>query len=123
MSHFTRVKTQLRDMEVVKRALADLGYIVGEGEVRGYANQVATAEFVVKMDGGFDIGFRKDNGLVTMVADMWGLKINRDEFLSKLAQRYAYLTILDQAAQQGWQVAGEEIQEDGSVRLVMQRWN
>lgn len=123
MSHFTRVRTQLRDLDTVKRALADLGYVVGEGSVRGYANQIADADLVVKLDGGYDIGFRKEGELVSVVADFWGLKINREQFVAKVSQRYAYLTILDQAAEQGWQMTVDEVQPDGSVRLVMQRWS
>lgn len=123
MSHFTRVQTQLRDIDTVHRALIELGYSVVEGKVRGYGNQQAQADIVVKLEGGYDIGFRKAGGVITLVADMWGLKVERDQFLAQVSQKYAYFTILDQATQQGWQIAGEEVQTDGSVKLIMQRWS
>ena len=69
MSHFTKVRTQLQDLDTVKRALVDLGYIVTEGTVRGYSGQAATAPVVVTTDTGFDIGFRQDGTRVQMVAD------------------------------------------------------
>lgn len=123
MSHFTRVRTLLQDLDTVKRALVDLGFDVTEGTVRGYSGQVASAPVVVKLESGFDIGFKQDSGRVQMIADFWGLKIDREQFLSKLTQRYAYLTVVDQAAQQGWQLAADEVQQDGSIRIVMQRWS
>lgn|SRR5574341_1757021 len=122
MSHFTRVRTQLRDIETVRRALADLGYDVTDGAVRGHGGQQTEADLVIKMDNGYDIGFRLEEGTVSLVADFWGLRIRREAFLQKVAQKYAYLTVLDQAGQQGWQTVTEEVQQDGSIRLVMQRW-
>jgi len=122
MSHFTRVRTQLRNIDTVKQALEDLGYTVAEGKVRGYQGQLENADLVVNVGTNYDIGFRRDGENVTMVADFWGLRINKDQFLKQVSQRYAYLTVLDQAQSQGWQNVAEEVQADGSIRLVMQRW-
>jgi hypothetical protein len=124
MSHFSRVKTQLRDIATVQQVLEDLGYTVETGDVRGYSSQRAKADIVVRTDKNYDIGFyQQDDGSVAMIADFWGLSIDRDQFLEKITQRYAYLTVVEQAAEQGWQIAEEEVQEDGSLRLVMQRWS
>ncbi len=123
MSHFSRIRTQLRDLTTVKRVLEDLGYTVVEnGIVRGYGAQQTTADLVVRTDARYDIGFRSEGGQVVMVADLWGLRIDRERFLKEVSQRYAYLTVLDQAHAQGWQTVEEELQEDGSIRLVIQRW-
>lgn len=122
MSHFTRVRTQLRNLDTVKQAIKDLGYSVADGGVRGYGGQQAPADLVVKLDDGYDIGFRQQGQVVTMVADLWGLKVNADDFLARVSQRYAYLTVVHQAVEQGWQVVGEETQPDGSIRLVVERW-
>lgn len=122
MSHFTRVRTQLRDLKTIKQALEDLGYQVEEGTVRGHTGQRVAADLVVRMDNEYDIGFERSGNHVVMVADFWGLRIDREVFLQQLTQRYAYITVLKQAEQQGFQLVTEETQEDGSVRLVMQRW-
>ena len=44
MSHFTRIRTELRDIETVRRALEDMGYQVEEGQVRGFMHQRAQAD-------------------------------------------------------------------------------
>ncbi|NDJ36624.1 MAG: DUF1257 domain-containing protein [Chloroflexi bacterium] len=122
MSHFTRVRTQFRDLDRMRTALVDLGYTVEEGAVRGYQGRQEKADIVVRTDTDFDIGFRREGESVIMVGDFWGLRINRSEFLQQVTQRYAYLTVSEQAAANGWQMTTEEVQEDGSIRLVMQRW-
>jgi hypothetical protein len=122
MSHFTRIRTQLRDIKTVKRALEDLDYTVETGTIRGYGGQQDRADLVVKTDTKYDIGFRQEGQEVVMVADFWGLRVDRKAFLDQVSQRYAYLTIMDQAETQGWQMMTEEVQPDGSIRLVMQRW-
>jgi len=124
MSHFTRVRTQLRNLTTVGQALEELGYNVEENvAVRGYRGQEAKAELVVRTDTNYDIGFRQEGDNVVVVADFWGLRMDRNKFLQEVAQKYAYITIRDQAEVRGWQMATEEVQEDGSIRLVMQRWS
>lgn len=122
MSHFTRIRTQLRNVDVLKQAVQDLGYTVREGVVRGYGGQVAKADLVVAINQSFDVGFTQENEHMVLVGDFWGLKMDRQEFLDKVTQKYAYLTIQAQAEEQGWQLVEEEVQADGSVRLVVQRW-
>lgn len=122
MSHFTRIKTQLTNLDTVEQALADLGYEVQRGaSARGFGGQRARADLVVSA-GQYDIGFAQRGGQVEMVADFWGLDIDRNAFLQQLTQRYAYHTVKAQAAEQGWQNVEEVVQPDGSIRLVMQRW-
>ena len=123
MSHFTKVRTQLQDLGMVKRALIDLGYSVSQGQVQGYGGQTVTAPVVVKLSSGMEIGFQKDGKFVQLVADFWGQTVDREQFVAQVTQRYAYLTVIDQAEKQGWQIMTDEAQNDGSVRLVMQRWS
>ena len=120
MSHFTRIRTQLHDLDTVRRTLEEMGYTVTEGTARGYGTQRVAADLVVKMDGNCDIGFQKTANGIVMVADVWGIRIDREEFLQQVTQRYAHITVLDQAEKQGFQVVTEETLQDGSVRLVMQ---
>jgi hypothetical protein len=122
MSHFTRIRTKLTNIHTVQEALENLGYSVESGRVRGYGGQEAQADLVVSTNTGYDIGFKQEGNAVVMVADLWGLRINREEFLNRVTQQYAYLTVVEGAKSQGWQMAAEENQEDGSIRLVLQRW-
>ena len=125
MSHFTRIQTQIRNIGTLQRALEDLGYdVTQDAQVRGYRGAHTNADLVVRLDGSFDVGFtRQKDEQVAMVADFWGLKVDKNTFLNSVTQKYAYLTVMEQAAAQGFQMVTEENQADGSIRLVVQRWN
>ena len=129
MSHFSTVKTQLRKKEFLKQALIDLGYVPNEGAnlVRGYRGQTVKAEMTVEMSKGADIGFRWNPGsksyeLVTDL-DLWKQSIPVERFLAKVTQRYALNTVLDSTAQEGFQVSEQKNNLDGSIELVVTRWD
>jgi len=130
MSHFSTVKTQLKKREPLIQALRDLGYIPQEGEnlVRGYRGQTVKAEMSVKMpNGSGDIGFRwnkstKAYELVTDL-DLWKQSVPVDRFLSQLTQRYALNTVLSATSQEGFEIAEQKNNVDGSIELVVTRWD
>jgi len=129
MSHFSQIKTKIRNLDALKVALTDLGaaWRSGPGDVRGYQGQTERAEVVIPQDNGYDIGFRQnaDTKDYELVADLqyWQQPLTVEGFLRQVTQRYAYNTVLTQATQQGFQLTEEQVREDGSVRLVVQRWN
>ncbi len=129
MSHFSTVKTQLRKKEFLKQALIDLGYVPNEGEnlVRGYRGQTVKAEMIVEMSKGSEIGFRWNEGsksyeLVTDL-DLWKQSIPVERFLAQVTQRYALNTVLDSTAQEGFQISEQKQNVDGSIELVVTRWD
>ena len=129
MSHFSTVKTQLRKKEFLKQALIDLGYVPSEGVnlVRGYRGQTVKAELTVEMTKGADIGFRWNEGsksyeLVTDL-DLWRQSIPVERFLAQVTQRYALNTVLNSTSQEGFQVSEQKQNLDGSIELVVTRWD
>jgi hypothetical protein len=127
MSHFSQIKTQIRNLTSLQSALSDLGidWKSGPCAVRGYQGQTHTAELAIEQDNGYDIGFRWNGSEYELVADLqfWQQTGSVDRFLKKVTQRYAYHTVMTAGADQGFSVAEQQEQPDGSVRLVLQRWN
>jgi hypothetical protein len=129
MSHFSTIQTELRDREALLAALGDLGYDASEGQrtVRGYRGQQITADLAVQQPQGADIGFRlnTDSGSYELVADLdlWRQPVPVERFLSQLNQRYALRTILAATAAEGFQVQEQSQQNDGSIELVVTRWD
>ena len=129
MSHFSTVKTELRQLEPLVQALKDLGYSPDQGErpVRGYRGQTVTADLAVSMDNGGDFGFRWNDqtGAYELVTDLdlWKQTIPIERFLSKLTQRYALNTVLKASVTEGFQVAEQQVKQDGSIELVVTRWD
>ncbi|WP_009545188.1 DUF1257 domain-containing protein [Crocosphaera subtropica] len=127
MSHFSNIKTQIRNLTSLKAALDDMGIDWKEGPhtVRGYKGQTRTAEIVVEQNNNYDIGFSWNGSEYELIADLqyWQQPLSVDGFLKKVTQGYALHTILDESSKQGFQVAQQQKNEDGSIRLVVQRWS
>ena len=128
MSHFSTVKTELRDRQALVDALTDMGHAPQQGaiQVRGYRGQTVIAELAVAQEQGGDIGFRlnPETGCYELVTDLdlWRLDVPVERFLSQLSQRYALRTILAATAEEGFQVSEQTSHIDGSIELVVTRW-
>jgi hypothetical protein len=127
MSHFSQIKTQIRDLKALQSALTDVGveWKSGPQAVRGYRGQTKTAEVAIEQDNGYDIGFSWNGQEYELVADLqyWKQPLTVEGFLNRVTQRYAYHTVVNTTSHQGFQVAEEQQQKDGSIRLVLQRWS
>lgn len=125
MSHFTKVKTQMVEREFLIRSLRDLGYSceVGDVRIKGFQGKQSKAEIKVPTnDRGFDIGFRKAGNAYEIVADWWGIRdIQKDEFLQKVTQRYAYHATREKLEEQGFTLVTEAAEADGKIHLVLRR--
>ncbi|MBE9031111.1 DUF1257 domain-containing protein [filamentous cyanobacterium LEGE 11480] len=123
MSHFSTVRVQIKNGTVLHEALLDLGHnVVQNAEVRGYQGKTTTADYVVRQGNGYDLGFRKQAEAYELVADFWGAKIDQQQFINSVTQKYAHKMLMQTASQQGFNVEEEEIMQDGTVRVVVGRW-
>lgn len=127
MSHFSQIKTQIRNLESLQEALSDLGidWKQGPREVRGYRGQTHNAEITIEQENGYDVGFKWNGKEYELVADLqyWQQDLSVEGFLRQVTQRYAYHTVVKETARAGFQVAEQQKNEDGSIRLVVQRWS
>ncbi|MCP9783108.1 DUF1257 domain-containing protein [Cyanobium sp. WKJ7-Wakatipu] len=128
MSHFSTIKTELRDRQSLLEALEDLGHGPRQGSlmVRGYRGQTVEAQLAVAQPNGADIGFRlnPETGSYELVTDLdlWNQAVPVERFLAQLNQRYALRSILAATAEEGFQVSEPAQQQDGSIELVVTRW-
>lgn len=127
MSHFSQIKTQIRNLASLQTALTELGidWKPGPSIVRGYRGQTRNAEITIEQDNGYDIGFSWNGNEYELIADLqyWKQNLSVDGFLRQVTQRYAYHTVVKETAQQGFQIAQQQQNEDGSIRLLVQRWS
>ena len=127
MSHFSNIKTQIRDLTSLKAALTEMGidWQAGPRPVRGYQGQTQTAEVVLEQDNNYDIGFCWNGKEYELVADLqyWQQPLTVEGFLRKVTQGYAYQTVKNESVKQGFEITEEQKQKDGTIRLLVQRWN
>ena len=123
MSHFTTIKVQIKQGEVLLQVLKELGYQVEQNtQVRGYRGDKTNAEYVIKQSNGYDLGFRKNGEGYELVADFWGAKINQQEFINNISQKYAHKTLMETIQTEGFNVEEEEVLADGTVRVIVGKW-
>jgi Protein of unknown function (DUF1257) len=127
MSHFSQIKTKIRSLPALQSALTDLGldWKTGPQPVVGYRGKTQTAALVVDQENGYGVGFSWNGQEYELVTDLdfWQQAWSVDRFLNLVTQRYAYHTVLSTTKAQGFQVTEEAKAEDGSIRLVVQRWS
>jgi Protein of unknown function (DUF1257) len=123
MSHFTTIKVQIKRGDVLQEVLQELGYAVEQNaQVRGDQGQ-QLADYVIRRSNGYDLGFRKDGDEgYELVADFWGARINQQQFINQVQQKYAHKMLMQTVAEQGYGIEEEEVLEDGTVRVVVGRW-
>ena len=126
MSHFSKIKTTLKDLSLLQKSLNDLGVSWDEriNTIKGYKAQECFANLVIKQNNNYDIGFTWNGTEYQLVADLqfWQQPWSVELFLDKITQRYAYNYILKTTEIQGFQRIEEITQENGSIKLTLQRW-
>ena len=131
MSHYSRVKTQFRHREALIACLKNLGYDVETDTViQGHQGE-HTVDIAVRKAKGYGLGFVKSpDGTYDMVADWWGVagsdkrKITRElaQQADAIQKEYAKKMVLEQAALDGFEVVSETEEQDGTLRIVVRRW-
>ncbi len=124
MSHFTTIKVEIKNGEILLDVLQELDYQVElNTQVRGYEGTQTAAEYVIRRHDGYDIGLRKDKNLnYEVVADFWGIDIDETQFVNQIQQKYAHKMLLATTANSGYTIESEEVLDNGTVRVVVGRW-
>ena len=136
MSHFTTIKTKLKDKSILLEALdlmgervnnpADVGLSVVDLVITNpdHAEEHPVTE--VDFSLGVDYGCRlnKETGTYELVADLqtWDKDIPVERFLEKVTQQYARMTIHHTVKEEGFQVEEEWEMDNNSIELTVSRW-
>tara|TARA_R100001082_G_C4233516_1_gene104256 strand:- start:25 stop:438 length:414 start_codon:yes stop_codon:yes gene_type:complete len=135
MSHFSTIKTKLKDRSIIIEALERLGEKVNQpwkgtsiielvllDEVHAENHVTTEVDFSI----GVDIGFKlnEKTGEYELIADRqtWDKDIPIERFLEKLTQQYARLTVHESIEEQGFQLQEEWEMDDNSIELTATRW-
>lgn len=123
MSHFTTIQVQIKNGNILQEVLQELGYQVEcNTYVRGYQGDRTTAEYVIRQNNGYDLGFRLNGENYEVVADFWGTNINQNEFVNSITQKYAHKNLITTLHAEGFNIESEEILTDGTVRVLVGKW-
>ncbi|MGW0824423.1 DUF1257 domain-containing protein [Streptomyces sp. NPDC002845] len=134
MSHFTRVRTALRDPDLLVQALATLGFTTVEAHdtpqtLYGYQGDARPerAEVIIRRAHigrlSNDIGFRRrDDGTFEAVISEYDRSHFDQPWLTKVARAYGHAAALRYAEDNGYEVDSDVLEENGRRRLVLRRY-
>jgi len=125
MSHFSTIKTKIKNKPELIEALQLLQYDVQEDQE--LVNPLNHQHEKVKVDVsiGNDIGFRlNNNGEYELVADIqtWKDPVPPKRFVEKVTQQYARMTVHNSVKELGFKVDEEWEMDDNSIELTVSRW-
>ncbi len=135
MSHFSTIKTKIKEKDQLIEALELMGErpnvpFAGMSIVElvitdpDHAEDHPTKEVDIAI--GVDIGFKwnKTNETFEFIADRqtWSKNIPIERFLDKVTQQYARMIIHDTIKSEGFEVEDEYEMDDNTIELTVNRW-
>jgi hypothetical protein len=119
-SHFTEIKTQIKDIEALRLACKEMGLtLLQNAEARGYYENRTKGDYVIKLNGPYDIALNKQaDGTYGLTADLWQGHVEKEvgQNYGKLLQLYGVHKATIEAGKKGLSVMGQQ-QGNGSVKL------
>ena len=129
MSHFTCIKTKIKERPYLIEALELMGHKVQENQqlvINNVSHATDHPEFHADVAIRNGIGFRlnKNTGNYELVAelDTWDLDVPVSRFIEKVTQQYARTTLHNTVKEEGFEIAEEWEMVDNSIELTVTRW-
>ena len=122
MSHFTQIKTQIKDIAALRSACQELGLaLLQNAQARGFYENKTKGDFVIKLKGPYDIAVNKQpDGTYGLTADLWEGRVEEEvgKDYGKLLQLYGVHKTAIEARKKGLSVLRRP-QQNGSIKLVL----
>jgi hypothetical protein len=122
MSHFTTIKTQIKDIAPLEAACRELKLpLLQNSNARGYASQTRHGDFVIQLNGPYDIAVnRLPDGTYGLATDWWQGHVEKEvgSNFGKLLQLYAVHKATAEARKKGFSILRQP-QRNGSIKLVL----
>jgi hypothetical protein len=122
MSHFTEIKTQIKDIVALRLACQELGITLLQNvEARGYYENKTKGDYVIRLKGPYDIALNQQkDGTFGLTADLWQGHVEKEvgQGYGKLLQLYGVHKATIEARKKGLSVLRKQ-QANGSIKLVL----
>ena len=122
MSHFTTIKTQIKDIDALRLALREMGLaLFPNANARGYSSNETHGDFVIRLRGIYDIALNKQpDGSYGLIADLYAGHVENEvgQNYGKLLQLYGIHKTMQEARKKGYS-ALRKTQADGSIKLIL----
>jgi len=125
MSHFTTIKTEILDPEILKKTLSELKFDFQEnGKISGYQGRMEDVGILVKISGSWYLGFNKNLGEENYEIRGANEVLNQKEVkesINLIRSEYAYRKIIHESRKRGFSLVQEERLRTGTIKLVLRK--
>ena len=122
MSHFTTIRTQIKDLDALRSALTEMNLpLFPNAKARGYSTTQITGDFVIRLNGPYDIAVNKQHdGTYGLTTDWWAGHVEKEvgPKFGRLLQLYGVHKAMREARKKGLSVE-RKAQADGSIKLTV----
>lgn len=123
MSHFTTILTQIRDVDALEAACAELGVeLLRDTDARGFAHSTRHGELVVRLKGPYDIAANRPAPTepYELSTDWWNGHVEAEvgPNYGRLLQLYGVHKTMREAAKKHLRATRRQ-ETDGSIRLTL----
>nr|YP_009396123.1 hypothetical protein [Melanothamnus harveyi]ARW65410.1 hypothetical protein [Melanothamnus harveyi] len=124
MSHFSKIKTSITDLGVLKKTIDDLGffYKVSSENLSSSTVFVYDSDLYVNQVPSCSFEWNINQYLLVVDLGLWNLDIDFNYFTERLLQQYAYNVVIKQGNMQGFTPVVQKLTDNGSINLILQRF-
>jgi len=122
VSHFTTIKTQIKDVEALRSAVNELGLqLLANTDARGYISNKTKGDYVIRLKGPYDVALNQQpDGTYGLTTDWWDGHVEREvgTNFGRLLQLYGVHKTSMEARKKGYSVLRNS-QPNGSIKLIL----
>ncbi len=122
MSHFTTIKTQIRDIEALRAACTELGLVLLQNaDARGYYTQKQHGDYVIRLKGPYDIAVsRQSDDTFGLTTDWFNGHVEQEvgPGCGRVLQLYGVHKASREARRKGLSVLRQP-QRNGAIKLIL----
>jgi len=125
MSHFTTVKTEILDLDILKRTISDLGFSMKENDWHiSHDDKMEDIDLSVRIAPQSDLLFKKGapgkGYVITTVVETPEREKTR-RMIQMIQQEYAYRKVLHETRKRGFSLVQEERVKAGVIKLILKK--
>ena len=123
MSHFSTIKTEILDLEMLKKTISELGFAMEEKvKITESHGRKEPVDLAVRIDVGSYLGFKKGGKGYTIICAPEILRQERNRrFVRMIQQEYAYRKVLHETRKRGFSLVQEERVKAGVIKLILKK--
>jgi len=124
MSHITKVKTQLKDEQILRQALKKIGYHIQKGGIMagGYISEKGKSVEIMATKKDCLIGFKRSaNHYYEILADWQVQKKIRTEIIHEIFQTYSREKVIQMARLKGYSVIQNKTIQNDQIEIILRK--